>query len=262
VSEVGEQMRKSGWRQGVILPAAQLLKNLPDGQPVTNDHYLLAVSQSCDLVHHDLEKEPYAVFLVLEARESIVPEFTHGRNPRVLHFSGVAGRFFEAWAWRQVAMPRGELLKHRHFDMEMLSEPDLRVVVEWLAKRFTRIAFPDDFNEALRPQGSTIKKALKRSHHLFSEILLRLEPFDNLTTSSVYHISCYFLMPSEIHDDPGQLADARAMAVKLEECFLKCGIEVFECAPISELDLSYAELKELVRWDYDYLTYRADSEKP
>ena len=174
MEDVGDRLRELGWRQGVVLPAARLLETLPDGTPVSENHCLLAVSQSCDLVHRDLAKEPHAVFLVLKAQAAVSPELAHGRNPRVLHFTGPDGECFEAWAWQQVVVSRERLLDLALDETTKLVPPVLLIVTEWLAKRFTRIAFPDDFNKALRPQDATIKRVLKKNHHLFSEILLRV----------------------------------------------------------------------------------------
>ena len=102
MEDIGERLRENGWRQGVIVPAADVLEGLPDGSPATAADYVMVVSQSCDLVHHDLVKEPSAVFLVLKSISSMVPDVLHGRNPRLIHFSVPAGQSFEAWAWNQV----------------------------------------------------------------------------------------------------------------------------------------------------------------
>lgn len=260
VETVGERLRELGWRQGVILPAAHLLETLPDGSAVSGEHHLLVVSQSCDLVHHDLEKEPHAVFLLLRSHDVTSAEFAHGRNPRVLHFTGPDGKCFEAIAWHQITISRKRLLEPLPEGTTKLFGSDLRVVTGWLAKRFTRIAFPDDFNDALRFQEGAIRKMMKKRHHLFSEILLRVEPFEDLEAGETYKLICYLLMPPEIHDNPRELAAARLVAAKLEEVFEKSGIEVLACSPVSEVDLSYAEIKELVRWDYDHLTHRVDAE--
>ena len=169
------------------------------------------------------------------------------------------GRAYEAVAWQQIILPRGKLCERSLDDSTKLAEPALRVVTDWLAKRFTRTAFPDDFHEALRVKEGEIKKTLKKKHRLFSEILLRLDPFDDLGSGDKYELACYLLMSAENHEDSKQLRDARAVAATLEAAFEGCGIEVQVCTPVSEEDLSYAELKELVRWDFDHLTFRDEA---
>jgi hypothetical protein len=183
----------------------------------------------------------------------------HGRNPRLIHFQSLDGRWFEAWAWNQVAIPRDHLAEKDATAGVELSPRVLRGVLDWLAKRFTRIAFPDAFNELLRPKSSAIAKLLKKNHELFSDILLFISPFDEPEEGQHYTLACYLLMAAETCDDTDKLSDARTVAAKLEKLLKDCGFEVIECGPVSEATLTVAELNELVRWDYDHLTHKASA---
>lgn len=244
----------------MIVQASSILEGLPDGSPASDRDLAMVVSQSCDLVHHDLGNEPSAVILLLKSVSSGKSEVMHGRNPRLLHFQAADGSWFEAWAWNQIVIPRDHLAEKVAAAGMELAPKVLRGVLDWLAKRFTRIAFPDDFNDALKPKSNAIGKLLKKNHELFTEILLHVSPFDELGPDQHYELACYLLMAEEIHDEPTQLADACAVAVKLEKLFKDCGIEVLACNPVSEKELTVAELNELVRWDYDHLTNRASSD--
>lgn len=242
-----------------MVPALRILEGLPDGSPAGDDDYAMVVSQSCDLVHHDLGNEPSAVILMLKSIGSGKPELMHGRNPRLLHFQSLDGRWFEAWAWNQVTIPRDHLAEMDATAGVELSPKVLRGVLDWLAKRFTRIAFPDAFNEALKPKSGAIAKLLKNNHELFSDILLFISPFDELAEGQHYTLACYLLMAAEKHDNLAKLPDARTVAAKLEKLIKDCGIEVMECSPVSETTLTVAELNELVRWDFDHLTHKASA---
>jgi hypothetical protein len=257
VNDIGEKIRARGWRQGVIVPASLLLEGLPDGSPTTDNDFVIVVSQSCDLVHRELVNEPSAVILALKLISSGNSEVMHGRNPRILHFQSTDDRWYEAWAWNQISVPREHLAEKDAPSKIELSSKVLRCVLDWLAKRFTRIAFPDDFNEALRSESKAIGKLLKNNHQLFTEILLHVSPFHELGVNQHYEIACYLLMAEEIYDDTEQLTQARAVAAKLEASFKKCGLDVMECSPVSEASLTLAELNELLHWDYDHLTHRA-----
>ena len=257
---IGEKIRERGWRQGVIVPASLLLEGLSDGLPTTKDDFAMVVSQSCDLVHHDLANEPTAAILALKSVVSGNSEVMHGRNPRHLHFPTLNGLWFEARAWNQTNIPR-EILAKKEISGEIaISSKVLRVVLEWLAKRITRIAFPDGFNDALKPKSNAIGKLLKKNHQLFSEILLNISPFDDLETDQHYKVACYLMMEAEVHDSPKQLAEARSIAAKLEMQFEDCGMEVLECSPVSEGVLTVAEFNNLLNWDYDHLTNRASAD--
>jgi hypothetical protein len=221
----------------VIVPASLLLEGLPDGSPTTKDDFAMVVSQSCDLVHHDLVNEPSAAILVLKSVDSGNSDLMHGRNPRHLHFPTLDGLWLEARAWNQTTIPR-----------EILAKKEISG---------TRIAFPDDFNDALKPKSNAIGKLLKKNHQLFSEILMSISPFDELGEGQHYQVACYLLMESEVYGDPKHLAEARAGAAKLEKLFEECGMEVMECSPVSEREMKVAEFNLLLNWDYDHLTTRA-----
>lgn len=256
--DIGEGVRKRGWRQGTIVPVEQILEALPDGSPIAEADFAMVVSQSCDLVHHDLRNEPTAVVLLLKSLNSGISEqLMHGRNPRHLHFQSLDGRWFEAWAWNQATIPRQELARKDASTEIGLSPKVLRCVLDWLAKRFTRIAFPDSFNTVLKPKSNAIEKLIKKNHHLFSEILMRISPFDELETNQHYEVACFLLMEAEVYQDPKQLDDARVTAGKLEMLFEDCGIAVHECSAVSEEHLTVAEFNNLLNWDFEHLTNRA-----
>ena len=154
MEDIGERLRERGWRQGVIVPASRILEGLPDGSPTKDQHHAMVVTQSCDLVHHDLRNEPSAVVLILKAISSGEPGLMHGRNPRVIHVQASDESWLEAWAWNQAVVPRDHLATKDADPTFALHPKVLCCVLDWLAKRFTRIAFPDGFNDALKPKSN------------------------------------------------------------------------------------------------------------
>lgn len=260
MNDIGKRLRDWGWRQGVIVPASLILEGFPDGSPATDKDHAMVVSQSCDLVHYDLQNEPFAVVLLLKSIESGNPDFLHGKNPRCLHVQTTDGTWLEAWAWNQVGIPRDHLADKQAWASFELAQKTLRNVLDWLAKRLTRIAFPDDFNQELKPKSNAIRELLKSNHALFSEVLLYITPFDDLEDDQRYQLACYLLMDTDVYEDSEQLKSARDVAAKLENLFTDSGMEVAECSPVSEAALTVAELNELVHWDFDYLTHRATTD--
>ncbi len=259
MQDLGKRIRESGWRQGCVVPAAVLLESLPDGSSTSDEDHAMVVTQSCDLVHHDPRNEPSAVILLLKSIDAGKPEFMHGRSPRLFHFESLEGTWLEAWAWNQVVLPRATLADRAAKASARLAPGTIRQVLDWLAKRYTRIAFPDGFNAALQPKAKAIGKWLKRHHALYSDLLLRVAPFDELEVGQQYKLACYLLMKASVYDDRNQLAAAIAAAADLEHIFTECGLVVKECSPVSETVLTVAELNQLVRWDYDYLSHRDSS---
>lgn len=259
MEDLGQQLRDRGWRQGVILPQSAFPKGSVVGSLCPEKASLVAVSQSCDLVHGSLENEPYANFLVLLPIESQEKSLQHGRHPRKIHVETEKGIFFQAQAWNQITIDRKILLSMGTEEADEIPSRELRVLTDWLAKRFTRIAFPDRFNDLLGAKKEQIKKLLSKKHELFLEILLHVSPFEESPANDNYQLIGRLLMPADLWENEKSLRAAEGVAEKLKELIQACGIEVIDVAPISEDDLSYADLKQLARWDYDYLSNR-DSE--
>jgi hypothetical protein len=259
VEDLGQQLRDRGWRQGVILPLSSFPIDTVADCSCPEGALLVAVSQSCDLVHGILENEPYANFLVLRPVDSPEKGLQHGRHPRKIHLQTEKGIFVEAQAWNQIKVGRKILLDMDVQGADKISDRELRVLTDWLAKRFTRIAFPDRFNNLLRTKDKQVKKLLSKNHELFLEVLLYLSPFEEIPSTNQYQLIGRLLMPAELWEDEKSLRAAEDIAEKLKKLIEACRIEVIDFAPISEEELSYAELRQLARWDYDYFSSK-DSE--
>lgn len=255
MDDIGAILQGNGWRQGIILSAKAFDSSLP-GDVITDQSSLVVVTQSCDLIHQSLVNEPHAVFLVIEPLESLDNGFRYGKHPRQIHLISDTGKAFSARAWNQVSIPREVLRDIPIEGADSISSDELRVLTDWLAKRYTRIAFPDNFNDLLHSKRNTFQKLIKKHHDLFLEILLYLEPFDELPLDTKYRLICRLLMDDELHSDTTIFRAAEKFAEDLKKLFEECGIDVVEIAPISDEDLSYADLKQLARWDYDYLSNR------
>lgn len=247
----------NGWQQGIILPALDLSDvSVPTG----SDVFLMAVTQTCDLLQADFEKEPLATFLVVRPASSQKPETANGHHPRILQFPDTSGTLFEAWAWEQVSVPHEALLEVDGTSGLRISEKTRRIVVNWLAKRFDRIAFPDGFVARLDHTKRKTKKALKRHHHLFSEILLSVTPFRELEEGENYRVICVLLMEEELYAVEKSRTDAEDFAKEFKKLILAAGLEMLGCDVVRETELSVAELRELKRLDYDFLSFRDEDD--
>lgn len=255
MDDIGAVLQDNDWRQGVIIPASEVAEHLP-ANITHEDCSLVVVSQSCDIIHHSLENEPHAVFLVLRPETEAQLGFRCGKHPRLIHLTSDTGEVYSAQACQQVFIPREALASVSLTGSDKILGEELRILCDWLAKRYTRIAFPDSFNNQVASRQDKIQKLIKKNHEVFSEILLSLSPFDEISEEESYQLICRLVMPEKTHEDEASFRKAEAFAEKLRELFKECAIEVEDIAPISEQDLSYADLKQLARWDYDYLSNR------
>lgn len=250
----------NGWRQGIILPSSAFT-DVPS-LPETNA-FLMAISQTCDLLQPDFKKEPFATFLVIRNTDSPKPEASNGHHPRTLQFFDTSGTLFEGQAWEQIPVPHDALLEIDGSSGSEISEQTRQMIANWLAKRFDRIAFPDGFVSLLDRTKKKTKKALKRHHHLFSEILLSVSPFRELNEGEKYRVVCVLLMEDLLYSDKESKNDANEFSIGFEKLISVDKIEVVSCEVVSEAELTVAELRELVRLDYDFLSFRdADTNTP
>jgi len=63
---------------------------------------LILLSHDCDIVHHDLTREPSAEFITMRRAGAPDGNLTHGKNPRRLHMDrqGRAVEFRDVDLWR------------------------------------------------------------------------------------------------------------------------------------------------------------------
>ncbi len=257
MEDIGIKIRENGWKQGCLFPAARFSDQFPDLARDDTCH-LLVVSQSCDLVHHSLENEPLAVFLVTRRVDAIRPAHANGLHPRQIDFAATGEIAISASAWEQISVDRTFLAEHDINDAPIVAEPQLRVVLNWLGKRYTRTAFPDGFNDQLRKASAKIKGALKKKQHLFSDVLLSVQPFRELNQGEHYQVVLNLMMDESAYNDEEALNQADTVAKRIRSIMEASGIEVVQCEAVSETELTLADFKLMQRWDYDYLTYREE----
>lgn len=75
----------NGWRQGSCL----LVNNgdfLDNNKSPLKEGLYVVISQDCDVVNHDLNKEPIVELLFMSEIKKEDGSLTNGKNPRKLHF--------------------------------------------------------------------------------------------------------------------------------------------------------------------------------
>lgn len=188
-SELAEAIKQGEWWQGSVLQATRLSNVL---QGSDDDDYWIIASQTCNLYNSNFEQIP--VFEIVHAKkiEQPNPAFSKGDNPRVLHARGRLDEdlvYFSIDIQRRAWIPREVLAKIGNPDFHLIDEPKeantdwaknqwLEVFSGWIGRSYTRVALPDEFNEAL--SNSRIKeiihsKLTKQSEKLYG-IFISLTP--------------------------------------------------------------------------------------
>jgi hypothetical protein len=222
---------------------------------------LILISQDCDIVCPSYENEPFVELLVARAvtQEQRDGTLFHGKNPRRLQFqieSAGGPLLYEVNIHEKSRLDRRALV-----NVEAAGEPRpdtsvVDVLTKWTAKRYTRAAFPTNFNERCRPVMGRINKKLKKGGDLLTGIFLRLNTLEELPAGEDYQVILRVTARSEDLDDIENNDAAISLVTDIEIALNRCeGIEVVDAALVPEDDFTLADLREVRRWDYDYLSF-------
>lgn len=261
----GEQVRKNGWRQGAFLPS-ELVLRLGSELGCKEATHAVVISQDCDVTCDDLEVEPYAEILMLEPLDTINPGLVDGKSSRILHLEVLEGsdrRCFQARPWSQRRIDREILASESPDSSCVIPLGSLRGLIQWVAERYTRAGFPDEFVKRIEAIDSKLKKLMKKEGKAFWRILVSLDSNEELKAGSDYGMDCVCAVWPEVWEDDSDREKAKAAADKLKKLLESCGgieLDEFEVNTTDELPLSY--LQSYRTWDvFNYLTHRDLLEK-
>lgn len=165
-----EALRISHWRQGYFVKhqdVSEVLGSSIDHVNKRRTHHtqsLILLTQDCDLVQN-LEKEPFVEFIAGYEVSSHNPSLFHGKNPRRLQVQAIANdrkqEMLDISIHDRFRIPKQELLRLSPDGDRQLSVRDRKLLTGWIAKRYTRHAFPDEFNRRLRKSSKRMEKLFK-----------------------------------------------------------------------------------------------------
>lgn len=262
--------RQTPWRQGSVLDRDTLVAIGALSGDAPDDRVGVVISHDCDLAQDDVAAEPFVEFIVGSANPPPDGNFSWAKSTRTLHLEfNRAGRpaLIELCANEKRIVGKGVLAPFDPDESYELTLRHLAVLRDWLAARYRRTAFPDEFNKRLARSGAPgkLKDKLAASGGLISFVYFDLKGQGRaeLPAGVPYELSVVLVYsPGK---DPMAAADAAdAQAAKVHAALTKClkdpacGIVFKGCFAISEdeVKLSLAEL--LMRWRLDFITLRAE----
>jgi len=260
-------IKERGWRQGCVLPPPAFDQvSEESGLEFTEQGTLpIVISQDCDVVHSSFEKEPYVEIIRAASVPALDGKYVHAKNPRVLHLPVT---------WDGVDLPYGVSIHEKaRIDRHLLEEiePDARaklsndnvgMLSDWVARRYVRASFPDEFQRRLgsRKPWARLKSLLAEEGTLVTGVFVRLHTQSELPASEAYRLIVRVTVEGSTFEDEDirfQLRDdfLERLVDLLEEFD---GIKVVEYQLVSEADFSLEDLKNTQRLDFDYLSYADD----
>lgn len=258
-----EAIRENGWKQGaVLLPESmpQQCEPEPKLRPGNPGSIFIVLSQDCDVVQRSFEKEPHVELIratPVEGSENGI--LLYGKNPRLIQIP-IGESYFECSCEDRFRIPRICLSACKPSEDHILSEIVVGLLREWVAKRYVRPAFPDNFNSRVNSgsEGKAVVKILKQTGYLFEDIYLFCDPSEQeLSSDSDYKIIVWPTMSNEDYEISFKRIEAVKACTKLEAALANCpGIVVNECELRHEGQVTIDDLHYFKPWDFDYLTFR------
>ena len=268
--------RHTPWRQGHLLPpdaiAALGIVHSDSAEPV-----VIAISHDCDLAQLP-EKEPDVEVIVGRQISVLDSRNTHAKSFRKLHltFKGDDEFFAEFVITAKTSIPKENLVGFAPITDRTLSPSERTTLQLWLASRYRRSAFPDEFERRLTENklDKKISKAMELHGSTISAVFFDVDEGQDLSHSGeddVYLLDIYLLHP----DEPDfQAAEATAIKAKgaIEKAFKdklfdsRTGtwrnVELRYVEVISETTLTYQQSKFLKKWRLDYISLGSAPQQP
>lgn len=216
---LGSQLDGKGWQAGAVIPHDRVPSLLPHltrhGQepPVVElNDWLVVVSQTCDVVQHDLQKEPLVEILHCRPVDELRPDFSGRKSTRQLDFRANkethANVCLTAHATvDRFVVPREILLEFSPDEQRYLSERAVINLQEWYALRYTRPAWPDAFADRIsRNTKKKLATALKLVPTDDVEVRVAIKQCDQeLPDDQSYNITVYFVVEQSQWDGSEEL---------------------------------------------------------
>jgi hypothetical protein len=273
---VAEWNRDTPWRQGHLL-GSDAIAALGLGHTTEHKRTLVIVaSHDCDLSQAP-EREPVVEVLVGCIVASGHGNYTHAKTARKLHieFEGQIAFWAEFEATAKVAIDKVKLNTFAPRTDAHLSPDTLNTLQLWLASRYRRSAFPDEFDRRLKDEtlAEKISKTVRKHGDLISGVFFDVDDgyeVKRVDPDDAYTLDIYVLHP----DEPDYMAAAAAaeqVVKNIRAAFINRlfdptktwkHIELRACEVLSESGLTYQHFKKLKRWPLDHISLAADPQQP
>jgi hypothetical protein len=255
-TDPGTQLRAAGWCQGSVVNKDRL-----EALGRTDVDCAVVISQDCDVVQ-SVEVESYVEVIAARLVEQARSDLLHGRNPRTIDLPAAApaGRHLRASIHDRFRIEKQDLAADTPSTTIVLARGTTSQLAKWIAKRYTRVAWPDAFNERLATIAEKLERLFKSDNgKVITGIWLMLDPADDeLAEDRKYRLAVWLTMTSDSMMDAKQVHRGEEFERRLKELLGSCkGIELCEIELRKEADVSLEDLRHFRRFDKDYRSVAA-----
>jgi hypothetical protein len=269
-----EWTRNTAWRQGLLLDAHAVTALGLSHRAGSENTVVAVVTHDCDLAQES-HGEPNVELLVgcLISVAEKDGNYTHAKSARMLHveFGGEPALWAEFDATAKTSIAKTRLAPFVPSVAHRLSPSNLAVFQTWLASRYRRSAFPDEFERRLTREtklAEKIAKAVRPHGDLITGVFFDVdggEEHSRLGADDAYLLDVTILHSAE----PDFMAAERGAAVAaaaIEKAFKDKlyrhnegwqHIELRSCEVVSESVLTYQAFRQLKKWRLEHLSLAA-----
>lgn len=275
---MAEWNRDTPWRQGHLL-GKDAIEALGLHHAAALDQTLAIVaSHDCDLAQAP-EGEPVVEVVVGRLVADRDGNCTHAKNARKLHveFAGAAVFWSEFEATAKTCVGKLKLNEFIPRPDVHLSQENQAIFQMWLASRYRRSAFPDEFERRLTSKEfklhEKIAKAVKPHGELIAGVFFDVDEGAEVTRdgpNDTYTLDITILHSADSDFDAAEKA-ADTATKEIERAFKGKlfdptktwrHIELRSCDPVSESVLTYQQFKQLKRWRLEHISLAAEPQQP
>ena len=275
-----DTIKSQGWQQGSLIRSinAEHIKSISIdhfSHPVTTDSWLVVLTQDCDLVR-ETTSEPYVELLAFKAVPKKPDSPARGQSSRLLHLAidiNNTTQWLEGSIHDRFRIDKASLISLNIDRTITFEENELRLLRQWIARRYTRAAFPDHFETHLASTKGPIKSLFKsEGAKLISTVYIAI---DNEEAEQNEDYVLHVILTALAED----LADAskRESIDSFEERFITAfsnrphirfsliypdDDESYDVQVIAEEDVTLSTLRHYKRFDVDYRSSDDDASPP
>lgn len=275
---MAEWNRDTSWRQGHLL-GKDAIEALGLHHMAALDQTLVIVaSHDCDLAQAP-EWEPVVEVVIGRLVADKDGNCTHAKNARKLHveFGGAAALWTEFEATAKAHIAKLALNEFTPCPNAQLSSENRATFQLWLASRYRRSAFPDEFERRLSAKEfklqERIAKAVKPHGELIVGVFFDVDEGTEVTREGpddTYALDITILHSAD-PDFEATERGAETAAKAIEKAFKDKlfdpsktwqHIELRICESVSESVLTYQQFKQMKRWRLEHISLAADPQQP
>lgn len=230
---------------------SSVLKSLQSFCPIklnvelSEKSFCVVVTQDCDIVHEKKEEEPFVEFIIGNPTDD--KSCKNGKNPRKLHLENKE-QILEFIIHNRFFVKKDSLVGFEFSDVLFeLTSDNKKILKKWLGNRYTRAAFPDEFNTRLakaKVSKITEKGISSKVSHIFFEV-----EDSELSPDEIYQLNVMVVVETSDDVEKGKIEDAYFEVFDNIE-----GIRT-NLVVVTEDEVTLKDLHNYKRWDKDSISF-------